>query len=350
MDVKRTRWALIRVLALVVALALVLAACGGDDDGGNTTGSTGEPTGETSGESTGPTAETGGVENVTLSIGVIPIADVAPLYLGIDQGFFEEEGLTIEPQFAEGGAAIIPAVVAGDNQIGFSNTTSLIIARSQNVPVQIVSQGVVGGASPDEAWDAVLVPADSPIESPEDLAGATIAVNTLNNIGPLTINTALDAAGVDFTTVEYVEVPFPEMLAALESGDVDAVWVVEPFVTAGLGGGARAILHPYEETEPNLTVATYFSSTDYIEQNPDVIDAFVAAMTRSLDYAAQNPDAARAIVGEYTEIPPEAIEAMTLPQWSSDLGIATIERMVALAEQYGFVEAAPDLSELIRQR
>jgi NitT/TauT family transport system substrate-binding protein len=323
------RW---RAVTAAVAAVALLVACGGDE-------------GEDAG---GDGAEEG--QPVTLTVGVIPIADVAPLYLGMSEGFFEEENITIEPQFAEGGAAIIPSVVSGDYQIGFSNTTSLIIAGTENVPVQIISQGVLGGAAVDEAWDAVIVTEDSPIESPDDLEGRTIAVNTLQNIGPLTINTALDQEGVDYSTVDYVEVPFPEMNAALEGGDVDAVWVVEPFVTQGKGQGARTILFPYEQTTPDLTVATYFASRQYIEENPDVVDRFVRAMNRSLEFAQENPEEVRDVVLDYTEIPPEAAEAMTLPQWSPDLNLDTIERTAELAEEYGFIDTPPDLNELIREQ
>jgi NitT/TauT family transport system substrate-binding protein len=279
-------------------------------------------------------------------VGVIPIADVAPMYLGMDKGFFEDEGLTLEPQFAEGGAAIIPSVVSGEYEIGFSNTTSLIIAASQNVPVQILTQGSLGGASPEDAWDAVLVEKGSDIRSPQDLEGKTIAVNTLQNIGPLTINTVLKKEGADYTKVKYAEVPFPDMNPALEAGRVDAVFVVEPFVTQGEAAGSRPILFPYEETVPDLTVATYFTSKPYIEANAAVVDRFVQAMTRSLEYAQSNEDEVRDIVLEYTEIPPEAAKAMSLPQWRADLNLPTIERTAQLAEEYGFIEEQPDLDEL----
>ena len=325
--IRLRRW---RALVAVVACIGLLAACGGDDGNG----------GEGGGGDAGP---------VTLTVGVIPIADVAPLYLGMSEGFFEEENITIEPQFAEGGAAIVPSVVSGEYQIGFSNTTSLIIGATQNVPVQIISQGVLGGATTDEAWDAVLVAGDSPVRSPQDLEGRTVAVNTLQNVGPLTINTALDQEGVDYTTIDYVEVPFPEMNAALDAGRVDAVWVVEPFVTQGRGQGARAVLFPYEQTTPDLTVATYFASRQYIEENGDVVERFVRAINRSLEYAQENPEEARDIVLEYTEIPPEAAEAMTLPQWSPDLNLPTIERTAELAEEYGFIDEQPDLDELIHE-
>jgi NitT/TauT family transport system substrate-binding protein len=322
-----------RSVAAVMACIGLLAACGGNGDGGDGDGGGG-----------------GAQEPVTLTVGLIPIADVAPLYLGMNQGFFEEENLTIETQFAEGGAAIVPSVISGDYQIGFSNTTSLIIAATQNVPVQIVSQGVLGGETTDEAWDAVMAAKDSSIRSPQDLEGKRIAVNTLQNIGPVTINTVLDEEGADYSTVEYVEVPFPEMIPALGSGDVDAVFVVEPFVSQGKAEGARTILYPYEQTTPGLTVATYFASREYIEQNGDVVDRFVRAMNKSLEYAQENPDEAREVVPEYTEIPPEVAEVMTLPQWSSDLNVSTIEMMADLAEQYGFINEVPDLSDLIREQ
>ena len=80
----------------------------------------------------------------TLKIGLIPIADVAPVFLGQKQGFFKEEDITLEPQFAAGGAAITPAVVSGDFDIGFSNTVSMLIAASKDLPIQIISQGVLG--------------------------------------------------------------------------------------------------------------------------------------------------------------------------------------------------------------
>ena len=182
---------------------------------------------------------------MTLKVGVIPIADVAPLYLGMDKGFFEEEGLTIEPQLAEGGAAIVPSVVSGDYQIGFSNTTSLIIAASKNLPIQIISQGVLGGETTEEAWDGVIVPKGSDVKDIKGLEGKTVAVNTLNNVSQVVVNTALKKAGADYTKVKYVEVPFPDMNAALESGRVDAAFQVEP----GYSGGPR----PARRTSPTPT-------------------------------------------------------------------------------------------------
>ena len=126
----------------VVACGTLVSACGSS----SSSGGAGKPT--------------------TLKVGVIPIADVAPLYLGVQKGFFKAQKLTIQPQLAAGGAAIVPAVLSGSDQIGFSNTISLIIASSKGLPIQIISQGVLGGSSPKQAWDAVLVKKGSSVRTP----------------------------------------------------------------------------------------------------------------------------------------------------------------------------------------
>lgn len=324
-----------RVARIVVALAAagVLAAaagCGDDDSGGG--GSGGAPKPE------------------TLKIGLIPIADVAPVFLGQKQGFFKDEDLTLEPQFAAGGAAITPAVVSGDFDIGFSNTVSMLIAASKDLPIQVISQGVLGGTDEKKAWADLLVAKGSPaIKDPKTLEGKTIAVNTLKNICGVTINASLEAEGVDVSKVKYTEIPFPEMNAALEKGSVDAACQVEPFVSQGKAAGMVGIDPFYIRTAPDLTVATYFASSKFIEEKPEVVDRFVSAMEKSLAYAEEHPDEVRDVLTEYTEIPPEAAEKIQLPSWKPELTIPTIEKLSELSLKYGYIEEEPDLDKLIRK-
>jgi NitT/TauT family transport system substrate-binding protein len=318
-------------VALGIAAALVAGGCGDDD------------------EEQGGGGDEGAAEQTTLRVGVIPIADVAPLYLGIKQGFFEDQNLKIEPQLAEGGAAITPAVLSGDFEIGFSNTVSLLIAASKDLPVTIISQGVLGGKTAEEAWADLLVLKDGPIKEPKDLEGKTIAVNTLKNICEVTIRASLADMGVDDSTLKFTEVPFPDMNAALEAKRVDGACAVEPFVGQGLAGKAKGIDPFYVNTAPDLTVATYFTSKQYATENPEVVERFVTAMQASLDYAQSNPDAVREILGEYTQIPPEVAAKIKLPQWRQDLTIPTIERLSQLSLEYGLIESEPDLNELIAE-
>jgi NitT/TauT family transport system substrate-binding protein len=314
---------------VAVAALTGIAACGGGDSGG----------GGGDSASNKPT---------TLKVGVIPIADVAPLYVGIKQGFFKQENLTIQPQLAEGGATITAQTVSGDLQIGFSNVTSLVIASSKKLPVRIVASGVQGAASDKDAWDAVLSKKGSPIKDLKALEGKTVSVNNLNNVGPLTINNAMEKAGADYKKIKYVEVPFPDANGALDTGRIDAAFVVEPFVSQGKAQGANQVTHSFEETAPNYAVATYFATKQYAAQNKDVLDRFVRAINKSLDYAQSHPDLVRQLVPTYTKIPKDVAAKMTLPQWNADLNQPSIQQTIDLAQKYGFIKDKPDLGELIR--
>jgi NitT/TauT family transport system substrate-binding protein len=316
-------------LAVAVAALFAVAACGGGDSGGGGGSSaSGKPT--------------------TLRVGVIPIADVAPLYVGIKQGFFKAEKLNVQPQLAEGGATITAQVVSGDLQVGFSNVTSLVIASSKKLPVQIVASGVQAAKDDSGAWDAVISKKGSPIKDLKALEGKTVSVNNLNNVGPLTINQAMEKAGADYKKIKYVEVPFPDANAALDTGRIDAAFVVEPFVSQGKAQGVNEVTHSFEDTAPNYTVATYFTTKQYSGKNKDVLDRFVRAINKSLSYAQSHPDVVRQVVPTYTKIPPAVAKKMRLPTWSPNLNQPSIQQTADLAQKYGFIKDKPALGDLIR--
>jgi NitT/TauT family transport system substrate-binding protein len=312
-----------RLLCLAATLAAGLAGCGGDDGGGGSGG--------------GP---------ATLKVGVLPIADVAPLYLGDAKGFFEDEQLTIEPQVMQGGAEVTAAVVSGDADLGFAATEPLIVAKSKGVPVEIVSQGNQAAATEAEAWDGLMVK-DPAIEEPADLEGKTIAVNALKSMPELCARSLLEREGVDVSKVDFVEVPFPEMTAALDAGRIDATTSVEPFVSEAKASGARSLGSYLTGLEPKLTVGTYFGATQYLDANQDVVERFARAMNKSLTYAQAHPDEARKAVTGYTEIPAKVASAMKLSFWSTDLNRPSIELIADEAERFDFVEEKPNVDDLI---
>jgi NitT/TauT family transport system substrate-binding protein len=324
------RSSLTAVVLSALALAFTVAACGDDDDEGGA-----QPA--------------GGGEQVTLKVGLIPIIPVAPVYLGIEKGFFEEENLKIEPQLAQGGAAIVPAVQSGDQQIGFSNSVSLMIAQTQGLPVKVVAPGEASPADAADDNSAVMVPKDSDIRSAKDLEGKTIGVNTLENIAGLTVEASLAKEGVDTETLKLVEVPFPEMLKTTEGGQVDAGFFNEPFTSQADAAGLRTIVNPYAATGPDLPIAPYFAMADWIEENADTVERFQRAMEKSTQYALDNPDEVKRILPTYTEIPPEATKNMGLPHLATELEPEHFETLAELAQEFGYTEEKANVSELLAE-
>jgi NitT/TauT family transport system substrate-binding protein len=312
----------------LVLIAAVLIGCGG-------------------GEGEGSSGSSAAGAPATVKVGVLPIVDVAPLYVGRKQGFFEQEGLTVQPQVMQGGAAVTAAAVSGSIDLGFAATEPLIIAKSKGLPVQIITQGVQASPQTKDASDAVLVASDSKIRRPADLAGTTIATNALQNMNELSLRAVLERDGVDTSKIRFLEGPCPEMTAALKAGRVDAITAVEPFVTQAKAAGARPLMSFFAGLEPKLTIATYFATTKYIDGHADVVKRFARAMNRSLTYSQEHPEAVRAALPTYTKIPAKVAGKMGLPFWSSDLNRPSIQLVADEAKKIGFVDSKPDLKELI---
>src|SRR4051794_6802101 len=160
-----------RTLAAALSAALVTAtvACSGDSDADSDAGTA-----------------------TRLDVGVVTVIDVAPLYLGIEKGFFSRQRLEVTPKPRQGGSLIVAAVVSGSQHIGFSNNTSLLIGASRGLPLRIVAAGNQAAAGD---YAAIFTRAGSGIGSAKDLGGKTIAVNNLNNVGPPAGHPALQGRG-----------------------------------------------------------------------------------------------------------------------------------------------------------
>ena len=312
-----------------VALATTLAACGGSSDSGSSGGS----------------ADAQGIRH--LKVGVIPIVDVAPIYLGQEQGFFKDRDIELELVQESGGAAAVPGVVAGDFEFSFGNVTSILLAASQGLPLRIVAEGNSSTSDPATDFSHVVVKGDSPIQSAADLVGKKIAVNNLKNIGEVTIRKVVEDAGGDSSTLNFVELPFPDMPGAVANGDVDAAWVVEPFVTVATGQGERKVVANFAEAVDDLTVASYFTTEQLIKENPDLVNDFQAAIQESLKYAQDHPDEVRRIVTTYTKITPDVAATIALPAFPQDVNVDSLKTVADLMKKYGITDDTVDVQPLL---
>jgi len=299
----------------------------------------------------GNSADEGGGEGGTreVSVGVIPILDVAPIYLGVEQGFFSDRGLDVSMETAQGGAAIIPAVVSGQQEFGFSNNTSLLLAQAEDLPLKIVAPGSSSTSKPGEDFAGVVVPGNSEIKSAADLAGAKVAINTLNNISDTVVREAVRQDGGDPADIDFVELAFPDMPAAVAKGRVDAAFVVEPFLAISEGDGMRDVASAYALATDDLSVATYFTSEEVLQSDPELVEDFSAAMVESQEYASDHPDEVRRIVTTYTDMDQELIEQLTLPAFPSEVNVDSIQVLADLGLQDGLLSEEADASALLHE-
>ena len=310
---------------LILAALLAIAGCGGGDE-------------QSTGGDKGP---------AKVKIGVLPISNVAPLYLGVEKGFFRDEGLEVEPSVAQSGNEIATALVSGELQFAFLGYVPAASAASKGLPIKLVANADNGAMTAEKEWTQILVADDSPIRTPKDLAGKTIAVNALKGVGETVVKAALEKRGVAPDSFKLLEVPFPEMGAALKADRVDAIWAAEPFLTSVLGEGARSIEAPLTTLGKRYVNGTYATNEQYLKQNEDVVERFVRAINKSLEYASAHPDEARATIPTFTQIPPAVAKKIRLPLWPSDIDREQLEELLGYAVEYGVMEKAPALDQLI---
>lgn len=322
----------VAVGALGAVLALTVAACGGSSSGGGSTGGSGG---------------SGGSGTATVNVGVLPIADVAPLYIGMKQGFFAQQHIKVVPHSLQGGAAVVSAVEGGSLQFGFGATANLVQARAHGLPIQFVANGDQAAASAATAWSGIMVKDGSSITSVKQLAGKTIAANATKGENELALDTILQRDGVSPSSVHVVALAFPTMPSTLEAGQVAAVTEVEPFVSA-IRAKSGALVSPlFEAAQPSLMVAGYFAKPSEISGKPTLVKGFVTALNKSLAYAQSHPSAVRSIIPTYTSIPGAVAAKMKLPVWSASINTASIQSQEQIMQKLGWISSSPSISSLV---
>jgi ABC-type nitrate/sulfonate/bicarbonate transport system substrate-binding protein len=331
-----------RLVAATAVLALALAACGSDDPGAEPEEE--EPAVADEPEDDDADADEPG-ELRSLTVGTLPIVDAAPLWIAIEEGLFADEGLEVETVPIPGGAAAVPALDAGELDISNGNHVSFILAASEGLDIRLVNEATYGVSM----TNALIVPEDSEIDGPADMAGATIALNTFANITELIVRATLEDAGVGPDDYTFTEVPFPDQGAALERGDIDVGLLPEPFITILAGEGNKVVGDPM--TTPvleGLPLVGYSATGEFVADNPDVIESFQRAMAEATQLAMDDPSFVSDALLANTEMPEALVEQITLPGWATTPELEGYERTQELMLEYGLLSDPVDnLAELV---
>jgi NitT/TauT family transport system substrate-binding protein len=180
-----------------------------------------------------------------------------------------------------------------------------------------------------DTFGVVAMPS-SGISKPADLAGKTIAVNLTQNIQTLATNSVLAADGVTASSVHYVEIPFPDMTAALQANRVDAISVVEPFLSAALAAGGKLVTSTCTGSMADFPLSGYMTTKSWAQQHAAAARAFQQALEKGNAYANAHPSVVRSLLPTYTSI--TAKEAATLPltSYPTTLTAAPMQRVATL--------------------
>lgn len=283
-------------LTAFLALALVLTACA--------PASTPAPT---QGPAPAP---------VTLRTGYIPVIFFAPLYLGIERGYFAAEGITLELTPIQSGNDAIVQLAAGNFDVALGGANAgLFNAVHKGLKFQIVAP--LHSERPPLTTPLIISAKNDTIKTVADLRGKKVAVNALGAGTEYWLNEALKTGGLTMADIQLEAMPFPNIAAALDSGQLDAAVMSEPFVTTAADKGLVKIL---KNDYINGFTATYVFMSALATERPEVARGFLRAYIKASrelqgDYMT---DELAGILEKYTKVPADMAKRLPLPQFDPD--------------------------------
>jgi NitT/TauT family transport system substrate-binding protein len=315
-----------RLVALgAVALLLALGACG------------------TAAPPSGATAALG-LELTTLRVGVLPIVDTAAVQRAQSAGYFAAEGLDVRLQPVLGGASAVPQLIAGELDLSWSSWTTVVLSQQQGAGrFRILDAGYT--AAP-KSFQLLTRPGPT-ISRPQDLVGKVVAVNTLNSITDLMGRSALRDSGIDPKQVHFVEWPFPNMLEALRTREIDGAVLPEPYLTQAVAQlGAVSVLDAASGRAADLPIAGLAATTEFANRNPHTLAAFERALDRAQADMADRGVVDATLAG-YAKIDLSTAARLDLGSWPAHIDPAGLQRLADLMQEFVMTSSRFDVAPLL---
>jgi NitT/TauT family transport system substrate-binding protein len=316
--------------ALLAAGVLTLAACGG-------------------GTTSSSAASGASKKLVNINVGYVAYSDDAALFLAIQNGIFAKHGLNVSLTSQANPIDVVSSMVSGAEQFGFVTTPVLANVNSKGTSLKCVS--TVDGQQPTNASDdgTMLVAAKgSGITSLRGLAGKQIATVQTTSLNSLAVEVLAKQAGLSPSGYQFVQMPFPQMPAALSEGHVQAAVITSPFVNTAIAEGATVIDHPNVVLFGGATVTCFSALSSYISRNPALVADFHAAINEAVGYSESHQSAAKATLVKYLTLTPAVAQKQILStNWDPTLNVASIGRIESDMVTFKLITKAIPASSMV---
>jgi NitT/TauT family transport system substrate-binding protein len=230
-----------------------------------------------------------------------------PIMLAIDKGYFKEQGMETELQNIGASGDRIAALTAGS--VAFSNLGRIaaIVEMARGNQSFYFFANVDDSPGNEGCW------ARPGFDSFKALRGKKVAANTSAQI---TMNGLLENAGMTERDVQFVNLPGPEMAAALAKGDVDAACVWEPLLTNVRNGAPGGKLLGLDSDTPNFKKFGTMASPDImiisrklVTEQPELARKLAVAIFKGVEFTNAHPQETAETVAHYFRKPPEEVLA-----------------------------------------
>jgi NitT/TauT family transport system substrate-binding protein len=137
------------------------------------------------------------------------------------------------------------------------------------------------------------------------------------------------------------------MEQALQDGQIDAAWMVEPFHTTALKHGLRDLASNYVDTAPGLTAASFVSTDKIVKQKADLMKRLKVAIVEAGKYANEHPQEVRAIIPTFTKITSAIANEFVIPRYDADVNAASLKAMLPQMVKQNMISKTFDVNSVI---
>ncbi len=292
-----------------------------------------------------------------VKIGMLRIGN--PVVIGIEKGFFAEYGVEVEPVYLRSGAEQIPALSTGSVDVVLTSASAAIYnAMVSGIDMKITSDYL--SLLPGNMTHAMVVRKDlfdsGEVKSVEDLKGHSVAITA---VGVYTYQTAvkiLEGAGLKADDVRMVSMPYPDMVAGLANGAVDAANMTEPFITQAVEAGDAVVLVDHSKVFPDFQVGITIYGPRLAEQDRDLGERFMKGLVKSMRYMRGMLDdpARKAEISSLMQkhLPgkdPEMYQRMAwqLTAKGQKVNLPSLEAQMEFYRDQGLVKGDPDVASFV---
>jgi NitT/TauT family transport system substrate-binding protein len=260
-----------------------------------------------------------------------------------DTGLFRQANLSVEIM-AVGSTAAVPAVAGGTIDVGMADPIQLALAIEHAIPIAYFAGGPLWTTKHPSM--VLCVAKNSPIRSLKDVAGKTVAIESVRSLMQIATTELLRKNGADDAKVKFFEMHFPEMAPALARGTVDVALIGEPFLTESKAD-LRTIGAPFDMVAPSFNIIGWFARRDWLDGNADLAHRLATVFYDTARWVNTHPDESAAIEAKYTQIDPAVTRTMARKPLATALRAADIQPVLDLATRYALLDRPWRAADLI---
>ena len=308
-------------------------------------------------------ASAGAVSAQPITVGATSSTSDAPIFIADRKGFFRDEGIDVKVANFRSASDMVAPLGAGQLDAGAGSAgAALYNAVGRGIRIRIVADKA--SSPPGYGATKILVRKDlidgGRYREPKDFKGLRFAMNAPGVSNTATLNTLLKSAGLAYSDVETVDLPFPDHPVALKNKSVDAAAAVEPGPAIAVENGDAVIVKSDDEILPNHQIAVLLYAEDFALKRRAEAVRFMRAYLRAVRFyngalqnghlAGPNADEVIAILSEATPIKARAIYAAITPTGMNPDGRVNRDSLaydLAFYREQGLIKAAINLDDVL---